>query len=538
MIESTRYRFLFHHTPPPDFGSDPLLLLSDVEGNVHETTLENLSRVDSPLVTHSFSLLVDWFRSRYLTLPPYIVDLETACKLAVGRPKSEFEVERPWDMPSMLLPFVDSRYDTKSVRAALATHLAKPPISEIENLAWMTDVAKGLSVLWSALVKELEDAGELRRFFEVEVPAYNTMLGSQYRGIRIDPHRRDSFLQLIEKEYVSAHYQLAIGRGIDVERALADVEYLSGYLEHAIRSPDDFVDPRDLISARKDSDPVCSLLDAVMDARRNRSILLRCIGNDAEYCYPVFDTMGTVTGRILAVDPHLQHLNKRYRNIIQARSGKKLVYVDYSQFEPNIMASISKDTQLLALCNAGDLYEHLAAELCADVKYRKTIKLMFLAYSYGKRIDTLPDFLIGILGSREKAAAMINESFVPLFAGLEKWKSTIESELTKVGRIGSLIGNYRYRTNKGDPTAKERRWAISQVIQGTGSLILKNLINKLAIKLPEISVLLPMHDALLVELPEERADEITAALMENCRYVFSEVCPLVSPSVSEKAFFE
>lgn len=223
--------------------------------------------------------------------------------------------------------------------------------------------------------------------------------------------------------------------------------------------------------------------------------------------------------------------------MIRTRAGQKLVYVDYSQFEPNIMSSISKDSQLLALCSAGDLYERMAVELCGDAKYRKIVKLMFLAYSYGKQVSTLSDFLVGILGTREKSEAMINERFIPLFAGIEKWKLTVENELAMTGRIGTLSGNYRYRENSGELEAKERRWAISQVVQGTGSLILKKLINRLTVELPEVAVLLPMHDALLAEVPEKCAAEVTAVLLECCRKTFKDICPLVSPAVSEKDFF-
>ena len=46
----------------------------------------------------------------------------------------------------------------------------------------------------------------------------------------------------------------------------------------------------------------------------------------------------------------------------------------------------------------------------------------------------------------------------------------------------------------------------------------------LTVKLPEVAILLPMHDALLVEVPEERATEVTTALLECCRKAFSEVC--------------
>jgi DNA polymerase-1 len=538
MIDDSDYCHLFHHSPPPDFGAEPLLLLSGADRKLRLTTLAELSQVELPIVTHSFSLLVEWFRNRSLRLPKKVVDLEVARKLLVGRPKSDFKAERPWDMPSMVQRFVHSRYDAQSVRAALVTHLAKPRISDFANLRWMAAIARNLPILWRELLVELETKGELRRFLDVEVPVYNAMLASQYAGIRLNAGRRDSCLQVLEKDYISAHHQLAIGKGIDVDRALADAQYLNRHLDHAIQSAEECSDAVELIEARKDIDPICALLSTVASARRNRSILLRSIGNEAEYCYPVFDTMGTVTGRILDMDPQLQHLKKTYRSIIQARAGQTMVYVDYSQFEPNIMASISKDSQLLALCSTGDLYERMALELFGDAKHRKAAKLMFLAYSYGKEVATLSDFLVGIHSTREKSQTIINECFVPRFLGIEKWKSSVESELLRAGRIGTLLGNHRYRTNKGDLDAKERRWAVSQVVQGTGSLILKKLINKLAAKLPEASILLPMHDALLVEVPEVAASQVTAELLNCCRTTFTEICPLVTPLVCEKGFAE
>jgi len=536
MIDDQRYCYLFHHTPPPDFGGEPRLLITQPDGKVRKTTIEEVSNIELPLVTHSFSLLVDWFRNRNLPLPKTVVDLEVAQKLIIGRPKSDFEVVKPWDMPSMLKRFVPSRYDAKSVKVALATHLTKPSISEFGNLRWMTTIAANLSTLWRELLVELVERGELRRFLEIEVPSYNAMLAAQYRGIHLDSCRRDALLQTIESDYIFAHHELAIGREIDVERALSDVGYLREYLSHPVQFSEECFDAHELIEVRKDFDPFCSQLNIVAAARRNRSILLRSIGNDADHCYPVFDTMGTVTGRILAMDPNLQHLNKKYRSIIKARAGKRLVYVDYSQFEPNIMASISEDPQLLALCSAGDLYEWMAVELCGDAKYRKTVKVMFLAYSYGKQVATLSDFLTGIYSAKDRAEAVINERFLPLFSGIEKWKTTVENKLEKTGKIDTLLGNHRYRSRSGNLDAKERRWAISQVVQGTGSLILKKLINMLMDRLPEASVLLPMHDALLVEVPEEGTTEVIEELLTYCRRAFSEVCPLVTPSVCEKTY--
>ena len=466
------------------------------------------------------------------------MDLEVAKKLLVGRPKSDFGIERPWDMPSMLLKYVPSQYDHKQVRAALITHMAKPPISAFSNLRWMTAITVNLPALWEEVQTELDESGERQRLEDIEVPAYNLMLQTQYRGILLDTIQRDNFLQSINDEYMATHHKLAIHEGMDVDRAFTDTEYLSSHLSYPIQAAETFNDVLKVIKARKNSDKICALLHAVVRTRRNRGILLRTIGMNGNHCYPMYDTMGTVTGRILAIDPELQHLSKRYRGVIRARAGHKAVYVDYSQFEPNIMASISKDPQLLALCNEGDLYESLAIELCGGSEHRKAIKLLFLAYSYGKRVTSLSDLLVGIIKSSQQAETAIQEKFLPLFLGIEKWKSANETQLLSAGKIGTLLGNHRHRTKQGELDPKERRWVVSQVVQGTGSLILKKLIIELANTIPEVFVLLPMHDALLVEVPEAKSAEVTADLLHCCRKVFSEVCPLVMPLVCEKAFAE
>lgn len=530
--------FLFHYTPPSDFGGEPTLLTSNGNGKVERWSLEQLANCPVPIVTHSFSLLVDWIRQRGLKLPKVVVDLEVAVKLLTGRPKSDFDVERPWDMASVLRPLIPSNREERMLRATLTTHLAKPPFSDFGNLRWMASIAKGLPSLWDTTIQNLKAKGEYKRFFQDEVPAYNAMLAAQYRGMLLDETIRDRFLSDIEKEYRHAHYTLAIQKKIDVERALGDAEYLLTVLGLPNQNADDLPEIQDLITAREGFDDTCRLLGEVLSARRNKGILLRSFGAEQGVCFPFFDTMGTVTGRILTVDPQLQHLAKKYRGIIRSRPGHRLGYVDYSQFEPNIMASICNDPQLLALCKEGDLYEKLSTELFGSKEHRKVCKLMFLAYSYGKQISTLSDFVCGLLPSKRAADSAIKAKFTPLFSGVEKWKTTVQTTLKKEGKVGTLLGNYRYRTKDGDLDPKEKRWAISQVVQGTGSLILKRLISRLVTELPHVAVLLPMHDALLVEVPEEGADDSLSALVELCRSTFVDLCPALEPSISQKPFSE
>src|SRR5205807_9828614 len=107
------------------------------------------------------------------------------------------------------------------------------------------------------------------------------------------------------------------------------IDYLVRLMEAPLREAEVFSSPRDVIRARRDCDPVCRLLHRVDTARSNKRILLRT-GVEGGRCFPLFDTLGTVTGRIMVVDPHLQHISKKYRAIISASPGHTLVYLDYS----------------------------------------------------------------------------------------------------------------------------------------------------------------------------------------------------------------
>jgi hypothetical protein len=525
--------FLFHHTPPLEFGGEPELLLATLEGKVEKTSLEALSGRRSSIVTHSFSLLVDWFRHNALPLPSKIVDLEVAKKLIVGRPKSDFGRERPWDMASMMLDFVSQDYEMSQIRAALTAHMSRPPKNG--TVDWTEAIASGLPRLWQATHEALKHKSEARRFVDVEVPAYNTMLAVQYHGFQVNICMRDEILSFVEEEYFEAHHRLAITHKIDVDRAFVDIGYLSGLLTQPLNAIESFEHPKEVIEARKTSDPICSLLHITQIARASKRILART-GNENGYCFPVYDTLGTVTGRILALDPHIQYLAKRHRKVIVPRTGRCLVYIDYSHFEPSIMANISKDAMLSNLCAEEDFYESLSLQLSASQTHRETIKTMFLTYSYGRTAHGLVDFLIGSNFTKDQAIEIVQKRFLPMFGAIETWRSTVEEQLLEEGRIGTVLGNYRYRTSEGGLNPSEKRWAVNQIIQGTGALILKRVIIKVHKEFSDVAIVLPMFDALLVEVPAALVEERSAELLKCFHQEFLEVCPFATPSARIKPF--
>ncbi|MFD2111338.1 DNA polymerase [Thiorhodococcus fuscus] len=196
-------------------------------------------------------------------------------------------------------------------------------------------------------------------------------------------------------------------------------------------------------------------------------------------------------------DPSLQNIAKKHRDILRPDLNKSFGYIDYDQYEAGIMAALSGDPKLLSLYSDGDMYEALALQLFSDINKRKHAKRLFLSYAYGMRRQTLVDAAVGYGANRNYAKYLFNG-----FTIFEDWKKTIWEKFEADGRIGTTFGNFLMRERSGQLTGQEQRSAVSQVIQGTASLIFKLALLSLS-KQPEIELILPMHDAALVQIPND-----------------------------------
>lgn len=537
MTNDTALGYLFHSTPPVELGPEPLLFLMQPHAVPMQIPLESLAGRPEPLVTHSFGLLVEWFRARHLPLPEMVIDLEVAKKLALGmRRHSAVGREAPWGLWKLLEPALKEQPGAEELRTWLGRHLKHPRGENSEVKRWAGTIARTLSSVWRELATNLEARGEMKRLLEVEVPVYNIMLQIQLSGAQIDRDACERLLAALEDRYESSHYDLGIGQGINVNRALQDPEYLAAVAGIPLTESGRRPSAAALIEEWRFVSKQCDQLRQLRMLERNRVILLRMISFEGTECFISYDTMGTVTGRILAVDPHLQHLKREYRSILAPHEGRAFLYLDYAQFEPSIMACLSGDSTLLSLCSEGDLYGGIAQRIPESRLGRNEFKKLYLAYSYGMEQPGLVK-LVGMLRPEAaSAAAKVVGMFEEMFGGVEGWKNEIWDDLARSGRVGTVAGNYRYRANSGGLEPSERRWAISQVVQGTGALILKRVCIAIDREMPEASIILPMHDALLLEVPTQEKEGVTRLLAELFRRVYSETCPGIEARVASRAF--
>ena len=241
-----------------------------------------------------------------------------------------------------------------------------------------------------------------------------------------------------------------------------------------------------MLSAASQLHELPLLIKSCRDYVRDKGTLLRLGVEDDGRIYPTFDCMGTITGRIMVRDPPLQCLKRSSRVVFVPDPGFMLLYPDYSQFEPGILADDSRDKNLISDFNSGDLYERLGQRLFGSSRFRKAAKVLFLAFCYGMTQERLVSLAADVSGRSATECETILKSFFGRYKSLNHWRASLQREVNETGKIGSRLGNYRYEPEDGGEYHDTRRaWILSQRIQGTASLILKRAILDISHNLPE-----------------------------------------------------
>jgi len=399
-------------------------------------------------------------------------------------------------------------------------------------------VARRLKSLWLNFVGELEKKGETRRFFDVEVPMSRILYRCQISGIPIRQEAIKLHLDGLGNAMGLARRRLRAESGIldpenrmMVNRAIQQDSMLS----RALESYETTWETDSLLKLYETRSSLAATLRSYTRSSRSRKILLRSGSLGQSRIFPDFDCMGTVTGRIIARNPFLQNLASEYRGMLCADPDRQLLYPDYKQCEPGILADDCRDQRFQTDYNSGDVYEALATELFGSACHRDEAKLIFLFFCYGmapRRIVQIASDITGLPTTRVGAAI---DGFFGRYSGIVEWRSKLAQEIVRRGRVGTRLGNYRYFESD-TPEASALRWAQSQRIQGTAALILKMTMIEIDRSLPEVDMLLPMHDALLVQVPTEWNSEDRKRLNRIFCDTYESVCPDVRARVSFSHF--
>jgi DNA polymerase-1 len=228
---------------------------------------------------------------------------------------------------------------------------------------------------------------------------------------------------------------------------------------------------------------------------------------------------GAGTGRMASSSPNLQNLPPEVRRYVKAPAGRILVVADYSQIELRIAAKIAGEERMLAaFANGEDIHTITACSLTGheDVtkQERKLAKAVNFGLLYGMSPGGLRNYArasYGIEMTKEEAERYW-QHFFETYPGLRAWHDREYLQLKKHGSTETRTLSGRRRTGVAKLTER-----LNSPVQGTGADGLKLALALLYERrgdCPGAVPILAVHDELVVECPEEQAEEVKAWLVK------------------------
>lgn len=454
-------------------------------GQLSETGVEQIVNFSGMVICHDFWMIRDVLFDKTQDLPRVIIDLDEFRMAISGNPADRLFREK-MDITGEL-----GRYGASA--EVCSTYKAMFYRGVQFDVEVACEAAKAMMEMYKSLCAEALTNGESERFLTVELPVYRLLQKAMSTGININPTGLSEKRREAEHDYFFCLKNYSATHDMPLEtptrEAIEARLYESGFDLSGVST--NYV--LEFLPHKNDFGNDTLALSELDSTRR----VLSSLATSSERTRPIIDVFGSRTSRVHLRSPSLQNMAKKYRTIVTASEGSNLCYVDFDQYEVGIMAALSEDPELASLYGAGDMYDLFATTHLGLEGNRKAAKQLFLSYAYGMTRKALIDAAVLLGADRDRAKTAFR-----IFSKYEEWKKSVWATFQRDGRIGTIQGNYYKRSRQGTLSAKEQRSAVSQVIQGTASLIFKKALLEIS-DLEDVTIILPMHDAILFEYRED-----------------------------------
>ena len=242
-----------------------------------------------------------------------------------------------------------------------------------------------------------------------------------------------------------------------------------------------------------------------------------------------FNQAVAATGRLSSSDPNLQNipirtpLGREIRRAFAARDGCVLISADYSQIELRVLAHLSEDAALTeAFVRGDDIHDRTARQVFGTDsgldphELRRRAKIINYALLYGKTAFTLARDI----GVTPALARAFIDAYFAGYPAVQGYLDAVVEQARESGEVRTLFGRRRLvpelRSRNAQIRNAAERAAVNMPVQGTAADILKRAMITLAGVLPpSVTMILTVHDELLLEAPRDEADAAAAQVRDT-----------------------
>lgn len=418
-------------------------------------------------------------------------------------------------------------------KEVVGTGRAQKSFGEIDLASATAYAAEDAEVtlrLWRSLKPRLAAEGGTRVYERVDRGLVQVLADMEMAGVRVDSERlarlsHDFGEQMVALEgriHEAAGGPFAIGSPKQLGEVLFDRLGLKGGRKGKTGTYSTDVNELERIAAMKDT-PGADVARLVLDWRQLSKLkstytdaLQQQVNAATGRVHTSYSLTGAQTGRLSSTDPNLQNIpirtetGRQIRDAFVAEPGNVILAADYSQIELRLAAHIADVPALREAFAAGeDIHNRTAMELFGEVNRdtRGRAKTINFAILYGisrwglaGRLEVSPD----------EAQAMIDRYF-DRFPGINRYIADTLMTAKETGYTETLFGRKTHFPRLKSPNQAERagseRAAINAPIQGTSADIIKRAMLRMGpalaeAGLPNVRMLMQVHDELVFELPE------------------------------------
>ena len=281
------------------------------------------------------------------------------------------------------------------------------------------------------------------------------------------------------------------------------------------------------------------LLSTYVDA------LPHLINTETQKIHTTFNQSVASTGRLSSTNPNIQNIpirtemGMKVRKAFIPRNNKFiLMSADYSQIELRIMASLSRDQEMLAAFNKGlDIHSATAAKVYkvpldkVDRIMRSNAKSVNFGIIYGISAFGLSQ---NINVSRKEAQEIITNYFEE-FPRIKEYMDLSIKKAREKKYVETIMGRRRYlkdiNASNGMIRAMAERNAINAPIQGTAADIIKiamiQVDKEMTKREMRSKMLLQVHDELIFDMHEAETEELKTLVKEKMENAIRLEVPLI-----------
>ena len=391
--------------------------------------------------------------------------------------------------------------------------------------------------MYAKLRETLTPAME-KLYREVELPLAAVLFRMERRGFRVDRSALERFGEELSRSAAAEEqeiYFLAGGEfNINSPKQLGAVLFEKLMLPHYRKTKSGYSTDAEVLERLLPYHPIIEL---ILEYRKDSKLkstycdgLAKQITADGRI-HTTFKQTQTLTGRLSSAEPNLQNIpvrgdkGRELRNFFVADEGCVLVDADYSQIELRVMAHVSGDETLInAFMNGEDIHTVTASQVfrvprdSVTPEMRKRAKAVNFGIIYG-----IGDYSLSqdLHVSRRTAAEYI-QSYLDNYPRVKEYLDSAKENARRDGFVTTMFGRRRnlpeINASNANVRAFGERVAMNTPIQGAAADLIKIAMIRTERMLAEAGLkarlILQIHDELIVEAPQEEAEEAKRILRE------------------------